>query len=73
MIIIMIIMIALKGAIRAFYNIFTAPQTVTNTHAQIPGRSCVQITYNTSNAYHVQRVVCYVVGRDSSATKFVRI
>ena len=38
-----------------------------------PGRSHVQITCNTSSAYHVQHVVCHVVRRDSSAIKFDRV
>ena len=32
----------------------------------------VQITYNTSGAYHVQRAVCHMARRDSSAIKFDR-
>ena len=35
-----------------------------------PGRSRVQISCNTSGAHHVQRAVCHVTRRDSSATKF---
>ena len=34
-----------------------------------PGRNRVQITCNTSNAYHVQRTVCHVLRKDSSAIK----
>ena len=37
-----------------------------------PGRSRVQITCNTSGAYHVQHVVCHVVQRDSSGIQFDR-
>ena len=37
-----------------------------------PMRNPVKITCNTSSAYHVQRVVCLLVGRDSSAIKFDR-
>ena len=38
-----------------------------------PRHNRVQITCNTSSAYHVQHVVCQVVRRDSSAIKFDRI
>ena len=37
------------------------------------GRNCVQITWNTSSADHVQSVTCHVVRRDSSAIKFDRV
>ena len=33
----------------------------------------MKITCNTSSAYHVQRVACHVVRRDSSAVKFDRV
>ena len=38
-----------------------------------PGRNGVQITCNTSSAYHVQPAVCHLVRRDSSATKSDRV
>ena len=38
-----------------------------------PGCNCVQITCNTSGAYHVQHVMCHLVRRDSSAIKFDRV
>ena len=40
-----------------------------------PGRNRVQITCNTSRAYHVQvsYVTCHLVRRDSSAIKFDRV
>ena len=38
-----------------------------------PGRNPVQITFNTSSAYHVQPAVCHLVRRDSSAFKFDRV
>ena len=41
-----------------FYSL-TAPRTVSNTYAQVARRNRVQITCNTSSAYHVQ-VSCYV-------------
>ena len=34
-----------------------------------PGRNRVQITCNTQSGLHVQRVVCHLVRRDSSAVK----
>ena len=37
------------------------------------GRKRVQITCNTSSAYHVQPAVCHLVRRDSSAIKFDRV
>ena len=38
-----------------------------------PGRNRVQITCNTSSAYHVQPAVCHLVRRDSPAVKFDRV
>ena len=38
-----------------------------------PRHNRVKIMCNTSSAYHVQRVVCHLVGRDSSAIKFDRV
>ena len=38
-----------------------------------PRRNRVQITCNTSSANHVQHVMCHLVRRDSSATKFDRV
>ena len=38
-----------------------------------PGRSDVRITCHISSAYHVQYVVCHMVRRDSSASKFDRV
>ena len=38
-----------------------------------PGRDRVQITCNTSSAYHVQPAVCHLVRRDSSAIKSDRV
>ena len=69
--VIIIVIIALKGAIWDFYNLLTAPRTVSNTYAQVAWRrrSCVQITCNTSSAYPVQPAVCHLVQRDSSAIK----
>ena len=38
-----------------------------------PGHNGVQITCNMSSACRVQRVVCHLVGRDSSAIKLDRV
>ena len=38
-----------------------------------PGLSRVQITCNSSSAYHVQPAVCYLIRGDSSAVKFDRV
>ena len=38
-----------------------------------PGHNGVQITCNTSSAYHVQPAVCHLVQRDSSAISFDRV
>ena len=67
MLMMIIIIIALKGANRHiffFYNLLTAPQTVSNTYAQVARAQ--------SSSYHVQHIVCHVVRRDSSAIKFDR-
>ena len=44
----------------------------TRTH-KWPGYNHVQITCNTSSAYHMQPAVCHLVWRDSSAIKFDRV
>ena len=69
------LIVALKGAIPDFYNLLTAPRTVSSpTHTlKWPGRNRVQITCKTSSARYVQHVVCHVVRRDSSAIKFDRV
>ena len=36
-------------------------------------RNIVQITCNTSSAFHVQHVVCHMVRRGSSAIEFDRV
>ena len=38
-----------------------------------PGRNRVQITCNTSSAFYLEHIVCYVLRRDSSAIKFDRV
>ena len=71
---IIIIIIELKGAIRDFFfTISPLRRELSQTRTlQWPGSSRVQITCNTSSAYHVQHVVCHGV-RDSSAVKFDRV
>ena len=51
------IIIAFQGAIRDFYNLLTAPLPSPTRTLKWPGRNRVQITCNTSSAYHVQHVV----------------
>ena len=70
-------MIVFKGAIQDCYNFFTALRIVSNTYAQVSMAQSranhVQITCNTSSAYHVQHVVHHVVQRDSSVIQFDRV
>ena len=72
---IMIIIISVKHAIRDFCNLLTGPQTAqtpTDTLKR-PGYSRVQITCNTSSTYHMQHVVYHMAQRNSSAIKFDRV
>ena len=70
-----IIIIAFKGAIRDFYNLLTAPRTISNTHAQVArAQSCA------NHVQHIERlsratcrVTCHLVQRDSSDIKFDRV
>ena len=62
----MITIIAVNAAIPDFYNLLTAPRTVSNTHAEVARAQWRAIMCNTSRVYHVQYVVCQVVLRDSS-------
>ena len=70
-IVVVIIIIALKGVI------FTTSSLLSEMSAtrmlKWPGCSCVQITCNTSSAYHVQPALCCLVQRDSSVVKFDRV
>ena len=55
-----IIIIAFKGAVRDFFTISSQRRELSPTRTlKWPGRNRVQITCNTSSAYHVQ-VSCYV-------------
>ena len=68
MVIIITIIIALRGAIRYFFTISSLRRELSPTHTlKRPGSNRVQITYNTSIAYHVQHAAFHVVRRDSSA------
>ena len=72
-ILIMIIMIAFKGAVRDFLQ---SPCCAANRLQHVrsgPRRNLVQITCNTSSAYHLERVMCHLVRVDSSAIKFDRV
>ena len=58
--IIIVIIVAFKGAIRDFFTISSQRRELSPTHTlKWPGRNRVQITCNTSSACHVQ-VSCYV-------------
>ena len=47
----LLIIIALKGAIRDFHNLLTAPRTVSNTYAQVAlARSCA------GHVQHIERL-----------------
>ena len=52
-IIIMIIMIALKGAIRDIYNLLTAPRTVSNTYTK-----AVRAQPHANHVLHIERLLC---------------
>ena len=68
-IIIIIMIIELKGLFEIFYNLLTAPRTVSNTYPQVARtQSCA------NHVQHIERlsraacrVACHVVRRDSSA------
>ena len=71
----MIIIIAFKGAIRDFNNLLTEPRTVSNTYAQVAlAQTCA------NHVQHIERlsratcrVTCDVVRRDGSSIKFDRV
>ena len=72
--IMIIIMIAFKCTVRDFFTISSVRRKLSPTRTlKLPKRNRVQITCNTSSAYHVQRVVCHLVRRDISAVKFDRV
>ena len=75
MMMIIIITIAFKGAIPDFfYNLFTAPRTVSNTYAQVSrAQSCANHVQDIEPLSRATCVTCHVVRRDSSAIKFGRV
>ena len=76
-IIIIIIIIELKGAVRVcffFYNLLTAPRTVSNTYAQAArAQSCANHVQYIERLSRAARVTCQIVGRSSSAVQFDRV
>ena len=52
---------------RFFHNRLVAPRTVSNTYAQVARRIRVQITCNSSSAYHVQHTVLYATWYEGTA------
>ena len=68
------IVIAFKGAIRDFYNLLTAPRTVSNTHALVArAQSCANHVKHIERVSHATcHVTCHLLRRDSSAVKFDR-
>ena len=73
-IIIMIIIIALKGANQDFCNLFTTPRTVSNTYAQVArAQSCATRVQNMERLSYHEQHVCHMAWGDSSAVKFDRV
>ena len=70
-----IIIIAVKGTIRDFLNLLTAPRTVSNTYAQVArAQSCANHMQHIKQSSHATCcVTCHVVRRDSSAIKYDRV
>ena len=67
--------IAFQGAIRDFYNLLSAPRTVSNTYAQVArAQSCAN---DVQHIEHLSRTTCrvtrHVVRKDSLAIKFDRV
>ena len=70
---IIMITIALKGAIRDFCTISLLRRELSPALTlKWPGRSLVETTCNTSGAHHAQHV-CHEVQRDNSAIKLTRV
>ena len=64
----MIKITAFKGAIPDFLKISSLRRELSPTRTlKWPGRNCVQITRNTSGAYHVQRVVLHATWYEGTA------
>ena len=68
---IIIIVTAFKGTVRDFLQSPSMCRELSPTRTlKWPRHNHVKITCNTSSVYHVQRDVCHLVRRDSSAIKF---
>ena len=66
--------IGLKGAKFEIFTISSLHRELSPTRTlKRPGRNRARITCHTSSAYHVQRVVCHLVRKNSSAVKFDRV
>ena len=67
---VVIVIIALKGAVQDFYNLLTALRTVSNTYIRVArAKSCA------NHMQHIEHlscanVVCHVAQRESLAIKF---
>ena len=73
LIIITVMIIALKGAVRDLYNLLTALRTVSNTHAQVAQvQSCAN---HVQHIKHLSHATCCVPRgmKNSSAMKFDRV
>ena len=69
--VIIIIIIAFKGAIRDFFTISSQRRELSPTRTlKWPRRNRVQITCNTSNDYHVQHVVLRATWYEGTAQLF---
>ena len=73
MMMMMMMIISFKGAIRDFTVSSLRLELSPTGTFKWPGRNRVQITWNTSSAYHVQPAACHLARRDSSAIKFVGV
>ena len=64
----------MRGAIRDFFQpSYREANSLQHVRSSGPVRNRVQVTCNTSSAFHVQPAVCHLVRRDSSAIKFDRV
>ena len=71
--VVIIIIIAFKGAIRDFFNLLTAPQIVSNMYTQAARmQSCANHVQHIKRLSHATYVLCHVVRRGSSAIKYNR-
>ena len=69
-----VVVVAFKGTVPDLFAISSLRRELSPTRTlKWPRHNRVKITCHTSSAYHVQRVVCHLVRRDSSAIKFDRV